>query len=142
MMRIILYFEALMKRLIVIVLAIFPALGFAQKRFPDYREVLTKFFSLYDHENSLQEVLNFAKKKDGWYVQIINPTKQDELASEQIFWSLQKGRYQVLENFVGANKEPVETKVQSQIGASYYFPYGYERCITLDTKDGMQISLG
>jgi hypothetical protein len=118
-----------MKRLLFVILITIPALGFTQKRFPDYREVLTKFFSLYHHDNSIREMLNFARKKDGWYVQIINSTKQDELSSEQIFWSLQKGRYQVLENFVGANKEPVEIKVNNQISASYYFPYGYERCI-------------
>src|SRR5688572_19729134 len=109
-----LYFEGDMKRLVFFFLMIFPALAFSQNRFPDYKSVLTKFFTLYHHENSATEMLNFARKRDGWYVQLLNPTSRDSVVSNQLFWSQQKGRYQVLENFVGAVDNNAGQKVISQ----------------------------
>jgi hypothetical protein len=124
-----LYFEPSMKRLIILFLLACPAMAFSQHTFPDYWTVVTRFFSLYHHDNKAEEILGFARKKDGWYVQVSDAIKEERPVSEQLFWSLQKGRFQVLANFVGANKDPVEDKALRHIYSASYNGYGFERCI-------------
>jgi len=125
-----LYFEDCMKRLILLLLIAYSTSSEAQKRMPDYDTVIAQFFSRYSHENTVKEILNFAKKKDGWYVEILNPSQDGKVESSQVFWSLQKGRYQVLENFLRATKDkPLEEKVNEQKYSAWYSAYGYSRCV-------------
>lgn len=126
-----LYFDFNMKRYFFLCFLILgPVLAFSQLRFPDYYSVVSKFYSLYDHEGEPYEVLAFARKKDGWHVQVLDQAKNEAVKSSQLFWSLQKGRYQVLENFVGATSEPLDDKVMNFIFAgSPYNSYAYERSV-------------
>lgn len=123
------YFDACMKRLILSWVFVMPLLCVAQNPIPDFETVVTKFFSLYHHESSFAENLEFARKKDGWHVQVTDPGNGNRLVSDQIFWSKQKGRYQVLENFLRADKEPLSQKVQAFMNrAAVYSVDGYARC--------------
>ena len=100
-----------MKRYILILItSLLPFPGLCQNNIPDYWSVVHKFFSTYHHDNTPEEQLYFARKKDGWHIQIINYPDSERVTSDQLFWSLQKGRYQVLENFLGANEDPAEKK--------------------------------
>ena len=125
-----LYFDGRMKRLIILLMIWAPALSFSQTGLPDYWTVVNKFFSLYHHENSIQENLDFAKKKDGWHVQLTNRLLGDSVISDQVFWSKQKGRYQVLERYVGADRESAEKKALAFIFQSNNFSFdGYKRFV-------------
>lgn len=127
---------AFMRRfLLLTIIAILPVLAGAQNRMPDYHTVVKKFFSLYHHDGGPDLRLRFARKKEGWYVELTNQTNYT-LHSSQLFWSLQKGRYQVLENFVGADADPVQLKVNNFTNTSDWFDaihyarcayYGYEK---------------
>jgi hypothetical protein len=72
--------------------------------------------------------LRFARKREGWYVELTNQTNYT-LHSSQLFWSKQKGRYQVLENFVGADKEPLQKKVDNFTNTpDWFYAIHYARC--------------
>lgn len=101
---------------------------FSQKTFPDYWTVVNKFFSLYHHERTNEEMIAFALKKDGWHILTVNPVQEERTVTDQLFWSAQKGRFQVLENFLRATEEPVNEKALAYINSSSYLPYGFARC--------------
>lgn len=115
--------------LLLFVTGIIPVLVSAQTSFPDYSTVVKKFFSLYHHDDGIEDRLGFARKKDGWYVQLTNQIT-NKVSSDQVFWSRQKGRYQVLENFIGANSDPAELKATRYINQpNWYTAEYYSRCI-------------
>lgn len=125
-----LYFDYCMKRILLLMLMLAPVLAFTQDRFPDYYTVVSKFFSLYHHEDYTYETLAFARKKDGWYVQLLDRANNEAVKRSQLFWSQRKGRYQVLEDFVGATSDALDDKVMSFIfTGSPYNSYGYDRCV-------------
>lgn len=101
---------------------------YSQNKFPDYWTVVNKFFSLYHHERTAEEVIGFTLKEDGWHVVTVNPVQDERTVTDQIFWSKQKGRYQVLANFLRATDEPANEKALAYINSSSYIPYGYARC--------------
>ena len=110
------------------IIAIVPVLASAQNRMPDYYTVVKKFFSLYEHDRSPEMRLRFARKKDGWYVELTSQTN-NTLQASQLFWSQQKGRYQVLENFIGASTDPLLQKVNNFINSSdWHDAIQYARC--------------
>lgn len=65
--------------------------------YPSYRTVLNKLFQDYDVANSIQDktVLKLAKKPSGWHIQQIKyGGKQDNVVSDDLFWSNSKKAYQ------------------------------------------------
>jgi|GEM_PF-6135546 len=62
------------------------SLGLAQSN-PNYGQVVRKFYETYQEINSVSddEYLQFAKRKDGWYVEKLNH-ESEKLVSTQIFW--------------------------------------------------------
>jgi hypothetical protein len=99
----------------------------AQNNMPTYPQVLKAFFSKYTDSNNAEDELNFAKKKDGWYVQHINRLNNDELLNEQVFWSLQKSAYQDVASAQEAMEgDDPEGKVIAYLNKNTW--YDYERC--------------
>jgi hypothetical protein len=83
-----------MKRLIFVfvVIIFFPLSNFAQSFVPSYPEVVKNFFRLYKNESYTK--IEFAKKKEGWFV-----IKEDSLNAEQLFWDQSISNYNELQNF-------------------------------------------
>jgi hypothetical protein len=116
-----------MKGVFVLFIIAAPLFASAQFGFPGYREVLQKFYSLYQPDDDAGLDLQFARKKDGWYVRLFDRSKNNSLISDQVFWSQQKGRYQVLEGFLRANDVPLDQKVSDHIYNSNFRIGGYAR---------------
>lgn len=73
-------------------------ISIAQNKMPNYYQVLKEFFTTYNIEDEYTNHPNFAKKKDGWYIQQIDRSNNDKLLSEELFWSLNTGKYLNLSN--------------------------------------------
>ena len=65
----------------------------AQNKMPNYYQVLKEFFTTYNIVDDYTNHSNFAKKKEGWYIQQIDKTNGNKLLSEELFWSLSSGKY-------------------------------------------------
>jgi hypothetical protein len=99
----------------------------AQKGLPTYPQVLNAFFSKYAGSDNGEDELNFAKKKDGWYVQQVNRINNDQLLSEHLFWSLQQHGYQDLTPaYAAADTDNPAEKVIVYLNKGSW--YDYERC--------------
>lgn len=111
-------------------LFIFASVTNAQNDFPSYPKIVKTYFKRYaksDNEN----LLNFAKKKDGWYYQRVNPLKSSQLITEEKFWGLETGYNADLSAEKRENMDSVEiTKDQREyLTQTNINPwYGYERC--------------
>lgn len=105
-----------------------PLFVLAQNHLPPYPAVLKEFF--YHHHFEPTEphfTLEFAKKKDGWYVNIMN-AYDEEVIESHLFWSLANKRFYHLSRFGNAGKKyefrnEIEHKLYSGPGGFY----GYER---------------
>lgn len=103
----------------------------AQSPFPSYKNVLERFYNTYRFASENPTVgLNFAKKRDGWYVHMVD-RMTDEAKKEWLFWSAEKGVYLKMEGF----DTPLQVKnVEEQISpylngfANSFSYYGYDRC--------------
>lgn len=102
---------------------------FGRGQMPSYPSILGQFFTNYGYSpRESVDGLNFAKKKDGWYVQIIDRVTE-AVKKDQIFWSLKNQTYHPLEGF-NTSDEETEKNIETFLsGGSIYFFYGYERCI-------------
>ncbi|MGG9971204.1 hypothetical protein ACQ33O_05350 [Ferruginibacter sp. SUN002] len=78
------------KILLFIFILIHSSYAFSQDHMPTYYEVLKKFFTSYITSEDYENYTNFAKKKNGWYVQQIDRTNNDSLISEKLFWKNNK----------------------------------------------------
>ena len=104
---------------------------FSQEIIPSYPEVLRCFFSRYSGNTDSENFLNFAKKKDGWFVQNINRVKKDTILDEKLFWSLKEKRYLDIgaESTSTENEEETEKNIKYYLeGNGAYFWNDYERC--------------
>ncbi|MBL0333962.1 MAG: hypothetical protein IPP73_01110 [Chitinophagaceae bacterium] len=104
----------------------------AQDKLPPYPDVIRHFFSHYSYEPAeFTDALLMAKKKEGWYVTIVNQTENDRIKKQQLFWDLKTGQYLPLEGFNDRlSDEEAQTKIYDYLsGTSSVFNfYGYERC--------------
>jgi hypothetical protein len=105
--------------------------SFAQHQMPSYYEVVKKFFSLYHTDEKYEDHTNFAKKKDGWYVQQVNQLKKDELQYESLFWSVADGEYKYLTTYTDAEEGEAEKNMAPYLEYDWYsydrIPYfGYD----------------
>ncbi|MBL7731088.1 MAG: hypothetical protein JNM88_07920, partial [Chitinophagaceae bacterium] len=117
--------------LMCIISLLLPVVFFAQAAFPSYPDVLNKFFNEYSFETEdYTQGLLFAKRKDGWYADVVDRMKSDSILSEQLFWSAATGKYQPLKYMTEGDPEKVEEKMDEYLsGGSISFNYyGYERC--------------
>lgn len=117
-------------RCILLAFLLIPFDFYGQASFPSYPEILKKFFTQYSFEpEDYIEGILFAKRKDGWYVDIVDRLKNDSIKSEQLFWSAADNKYRPLENMHDANEETAQGKIDEYLGANVSFNnYGYERC--------------
>lgn len=122
-----LYFDVCMKWLVLLLSFSYFTPAFGQEGYPDYKSVLEKFFSTYQVDETTQLRVGFARKKDGWYAQLITPWQNDTVVSDQLFWSPRNGRYQILENFLRASDEPVQKKIEDHIARASFQIRGYDR---------------
>ncbi|GAB2836225.1 hypothetical protein [Ferruginibacter profundus] len=112
-----------MKKIILsIALSFVSIFAFAQHTIPTYYEVLKTFFTKYTTEEANDNFTNFAKKKDGWYVQQIDRIKKDALLSEKIFWSITDGMYHDLANTYSTASDSLdfETKLEPYLQDGWY----------------------
>lgn len=117
-------------RYMLLAFLLIPFVFYGQGPFPSYPEILKKFFHQYSFEpEDYIEGILFAKRKDGWYVDIVNRLKNDSIKSEQLFWSVADNTYRPLNNMQEANEETAQGKIDEYLGANVSFNnYGYERC--------------
>jgi len=89
-------------------------ISIAQNKMPNYYQVLKEFFTTYNIEDEYSNHPNFAKKKEGWYIQQIDKTNGNKLLSEELFWSISTGKYLNLsKNYqVFENDKSYEIKIQ------------------------------
>jgi len=65
--------------------------------FPDYREVVTHFFSHYYVDGTF--ILSFAKKTDGWYVYSADYFLGGDTFNFEKIWSFSSGKYRKLKHY-------------------------------------------
>ena len=65
----------------------------AQGSMPSYPDVIRKFASRYNVSEDYNNYTNFAKKKEGWYVQQLNRELGDKMISEHLYYSLERNKY-------------------------------------------------
>lgn len=111
----------MIKIFIPVILYLLPSLSFAQPQMPSYYEVLKKFCSAYNTGEDYNNYTNFAKKKNGWYVQQINRLNKDELLYESLFWSTDDGKYRDLSIiYTDAGEDEYEKKMAPYLEYSWY----------------------
>lgn len=104
----------------------------AQNSLPSYPAVLQHFFSEYKIPDSYDSAFNLAKKKDGWYIQLVNRIDNDRLVYEKKYWSVSKQAYEGGgERFENqSDQAEAETNISNYLGPSAYNRwYDYERCM-------------
>src|SRR6476661_2529471 len=115
-----------MKNLIILIILL-PVLAFSQ--LPSYPVVLKSFFNSYSfHSDQPTLAINFAKKKDGWYVQVVNQMTE-KVQSEQLFWSIKDSSFHLVQGMPeGLSKDVAEKEVERYLNgqASMFNFYGYE----------------
>lgn len=108
-----------------ILLLLFPVICSAQPQLPSYPDILNHFYSYYSFEPAnYLEGLSFAKKKDSWYVHVID-RQTENVKNEQVLWS--NGNFHRLKNFNSPDKEAFEENVKRAMESIDYSFYGYER---------------
>ena len=116
---------------ILCLLIICPVILFGQVSFPSYPDILKKFFSLNSYEPvEYTDGILFAKRKNGWFVDIVDRMKNDSIKLEQLFWSASENKYQPIDEMSepGEEKE-ITDKINEYLGFNVFFNhYGYERC--------------
>jgi hypothetical protein len=66
-------------------------------KLPSYPEVVNEFMDKYNFQaDEPTHMLKFAKKKDGWYTQVIDFAKNSRVVDEQLFWALEDKTYRQL----------------------------------------------
>ncbi|HEU4470112.1 MAG TPA: hypothetical protein VFR58_03435 [Flavisolibacter sp.] len=99
-----------------------PLFCMAQSSFPSYSVVRKAFYEQYGYipEENVDGI-NFAKKRQGWYVQVIDRVTE-KTKQEQLFWSAGNGQFLPLLHFGRpfSHTEPPKSELS-------LIPYGYER---------------
>jgi hypothetical protein len=98
----------------------------AQAGFPPYKDVLEKFFADYSFITDGTEGLNFAKKKNGWYAEVLDLLDSGKAVKSELLWSFEKKSFQSLSEFPDAVNTFSTSKVAEKLGT--YDDYAYERC--------------
>ena len=122
---------------IIVLLNLLGHFAVAQHHVPSYYHVLKTFFSKYNGEMENDNYTNFAKKRDGWYVQQIDRLKKDELISEHLFWDAATGKYRNLLSTYSVTSDTLdfETKMEPYLNYDWYNYdhiryFGYENWVS------------
>lgn len=110
---------------------VFWSVSSSQSYLPSLPTVAREFFTNYSHMREEEnDRVYFAKKKQGWYVQVIDQLHTDHVKSEQLFWDINESRYKPLTGFgPGLTEEEVAAKIVENIRSNYgFYTYGFERC--------------
>lgn len=106
--------------------------GKTQDQLPPVHDVIRHFYSHYSYEPAeYSDALLLAKKKNGWYVTIVNQVENDKIKEEQLFWDLTTKKYLPMQGFNDhLSDEESESKISDYLtgGNSSFNYYGYERC--------------
>src|SRR5437868_3857799 len=70
---------------------------YAQIGTPSYLDVVRKYCTFYEPEESADNQTVFARKKDGWYVMQVNRINHEELLSEKLFYSFTDSQFHKLD---------------------------------------------
>jgi hypothetical protein len=94
----------------------------AQQNIPAYYPVLKTFFTKYIGTTEIQNYTFFAKKREGWFVQQIDRTKNDSIISEKLFWSIKDGKYlSLLDTYtLTAYGRDFETELKTYLTDDWY----------------------
>jgi len=122
-----------MKRVTIIVLhftVLFSTASNAQGGMPSFPEVVNKFFKTYTYEpQERTDQLVFAKRANGWSVQVIDRLQNDSIKTEEFFWDNRENRFHPLNGFAQGPDSAATNKTTAFIrGDGGPSAYGYERC--------------
>ncbi|MEO6670354.1 MAG: hypothetical protein ABIN36_12810 [Ferruginibacter sp.] len=122
-----------MKKNILTIIILFNTVNiFAQEYTPSYPQVLRQFFYTYSaDENPIDSYLNFAKRKDGWYVQKIDQLNKNAVLSEAPFWTLKDKVFENLDTMfeVGYYEKTAEENISLYLSGNVIYQWKeYERC--------------
>lgn len=120
-----------MKKVPLILSLLATLLSHAQPFLPPYKEIARHFFNHYSYTPAEPvDAISFAKKKDGWHVQVVDRLTEKS-KSEQLFWSVEKALYLPISGFDQPQQaNEIETLLLPYFNGtanSYQF-FGYERC--------------
>jgi len=122
----------IMRKLIVTLTAMLTGfVMFGQDGLPGYPEVVRSFFDTYTVASDPESWLNFAKKKDGWYIQHINQIKNDQVQQEAPFWLIRNRQYEHVQEElrVEKKKDEIEIAIKEYLSSTASSSWnGYERC--------------
>lgn len=116
------------KKLIVFTLVLVQISAKAQYSFPTYFEVLQKFYGHYSYYPiEASDGLEFAKKKEGWYVNIID-RQTEKVKKTHLFWSRRDKSFRTLSGFTDPLPDHEQKIKVEESFTSYPHPIGYYRC--------------
>jgi hypothetical protein len=119
------------------VLFLFSHCSSKKDKLPSYPEIVSQFMEKYTFEaNQPTHMLKFAKKKDGWYTQVVDFGKDNRVVDEQLFWALEDKTYRQLgfeQNESLSNKKMGPTsreqrRAEEFISNNSYELYNFARC--------------
>jgi hypothetical protein len=124
--------NSFMKKIFLTLFIFLPVIKiYAQDGFPSYPKIIKTYFKLYVKDDDYGNLLNFAKKKDGWYYQRVNTVQSNQLLEEEKFWTPENG-YNPNINTLGkqeADSGTINTEAAEYLTSISINPwYGYERC--------------
>ncbi|UAY51786.1 hypothetical protein [Ferruginibacter albus] len=101
----------------------------AQESLPSYPTILRYYFSRHPEDGNYENVVNFAKKKDGWFLQRINQVTH-EVSSERPYWLKKDKTFIDTVALLKDADEDIEKNVTGYLGSgtNIYDWYSYERC--------------
>lgn len=119
------------KLLLICFVSLFSNILSAQNKMPSYLDVAREFFSRYSHQREEEnDRIFFAKKREGWLVNIVDIANSDKVKKSMLFWDSRTSDYVTLTGFgEGLSSEDVDAKIDSALnGFDPPFLYGYQRC--------------
>lgn len=122
-----------MKKSTILFFLFLSCMAYSQPQMPTYRQVMTEFFSTYEYERDYEKDIQFAKKKDGWYIQLINRYKEDEIIQNVLFWSNKEGKF-IPQDEIYEKKssgESTDDAIYRYTSATNgdFESYNYQRCV-------------
>jgi hypothetical protein len=114
-----------MKKAVLIILLI-PFFGKAQETKPFFPDVVRTFFKSYTYENQFDPIegIQFAKKKEGWTVMVIDRIT-DSIKAEYLFWSAKDKQFLPLK--FGEGTKDYNEKSEAYISEHSFDLYSYNR---------------
>jgi hypothetical protein len=99
----------------------------AQTSMPSYPEVLHYYFSRHTPGDDYEHYINFAKRKDGWYVQHMNQLT-NEVSSEAPLWLKKDAGFSDTATLQNISDQEINQRMSDYLSAGYAYDwYNYER---------------